>query len=247
MRQKNEATKLNKKVALVGSASSTKDQAPFQDLEFDIWCLAWRTDAPRCTRSFDMHPINPMRKKVPPNYPEFLSQKGHPVYLTEARPDIPNGIRYPIEEVIEFLSKFDPLNSSGDYFASSISYMFALAMFEKYEEIHLYGIDLIDDDEWAFQRPNTEYLIGLARGLGHKVYIPKASALTKFTYRYGYETDVEIGIINKSMLEGRIAQYKQRMEKAMAEAHTCDGAIQEATALMSVLKHHTRGSKINGD
>ena len=34
--------------------------------------------------------------------------------------------------------------------------------------------------EFAYQRPNMEYLIGLARGRGVDVYIPERSPLTKF-------------------------------------------------------------------
>jgi hypothetical protein len=34
--------------------------------------------------------------------------------------------------------------------------------------------------EYKYQRPNLEYLIGFARGLGIEVYIPEQSSLCKF-------------------------------------------------------------------
>jgi len=237
----------HKKVALVGSASSSLGQTPWDDESFEIWGLAWRADLTRVTRVFDMHTMDEARLsggKVPPNYFNHLNAFTCPVYLLERLDTVPNSMRYPIEDVIEFLSKYDKY-ADGDYFVSSIAYMLALAMYEGFEEIHLYGIDLIDKDEYAHQRPNAEYLIGLARGMGISVFIPEQSALLKHTHRYGYEPNVQEGIITIELLEHRKKQYKQRMERALAEAHTCDGAMQECDGLMVVLRHHQRGHKIN--
>lgn len=232
----------NKKVAILGSASTSVDLAPYDNPEFEFWGLAWRADLKKKTRVFDMHVIDAGRAKIPQNYHEFLVKHDVPVFLVEEHPKVPKSVNYPIDEVIAFLSEVDAGgHAQGDYFVSSVAYMIALAMYEGYGEIHLYGIDLIDDDEYAYQRPNTEYLIGLARGLGHKVYIPNQSALLKYTHRYGYEKNLGEGIITISVLNHRIQKYKERMERAMAEAHTCDGAIQEAKALITVLKHHQRG------
>jgi len=234
------------KVAICGSASTSAHKAPVDDDSFDIWGLAWRSDLKRCDRAFDMHPIDASRKRIPPNYKEFLAAKNIPIFHVDALPEVPLSIRYPIEEVIAFFSETDPGFANGNYFVSSIAYMIALAIFEDYKEIHLYGVDLIDDDEYAHQRPNTEYLIGLARGRGIKVYIPQESALLKYTHLYGYEKAREEGLITAKVLESRIAKYKERMDKALAEAHTCDGAIQEANGLLVLLKHHSRGVNVDG-
>jgi len=230
-----------RKVALVGSASSSLGQTPWDDESFEIWGLAWRS-LKRADRVFDLHPVNEDRKRVPGNYVEHLNAYQCPVYLQSKHPEVPNSVTYPLQEVKEFLQSADP-NADPNYFVSSIAYMLALAMYEAVDAIYLYGIDLIDEEEYAHQRPNTEYLIGLARGLGIRVYIPEQSALTKYTHMYGYEQSVNEGIITEKILEERMSQYKQRMERALAEAHTCDGAMQECKGLITILKHYRRGQK----
>ena len=63
------------------------------------------------------------------------------------------------------------------YLESSIAYMMALAILEKVDRIGIWGVDLHCESEYVYQRPNLEYLIGLARGKGIKVFIPPQSAL----------------------------------------------------------------------
>ena len=103
-------------------------------------------------------------------------------------------ITYPYQRVSEVIG--------CDYFQSSIAYALALAIAEittsrkvldgtiipSFCEISLYGVDVSPDEEWAYQRANIEYLIGIARGIGIKVTIPESSALCKFqdqTIKYG--------------------------------------------------------------
>ena len=230
-----------KKVAIVGSASSTKGMTPWGDHTFEIWGLAWRGDLRRCDRFFDMHKIDKDRKHVPANYEQKLANLGKPVYLIHEHPDVPNSVRYPIEKVIDFLGpNLDPY-ANGDYFVSSIAFMIALAIYEQYDEIHLYGIDLIDDTEYAHQRPNTEYLLGIARGLGIRVFIPEGAALLRYNHRYGYQKPPSIGIINHAVLNSRLAEYKKRKDQLIAELQTIDGAMQEAEHLIGILKYNNRG------
>lgn len=84
---------------------------------------------------------------------------------------VPNAEVYPLEEVKA---------SVGDYFNSSIAFMFALAIHQKAEVIGLWGVDMNGHDEYQYQRPNMEYLIGLASGKGITVLLPDASPLCKF-------------------------------------------------------------------
>lgn len=56
----------------------------------------------------------------------------------------------------------------------------ALAIHEGAEEIGLWGVDMKDGEEYAYQRPNMEYLIGLAEGNGIGVFIHPDSSLCKF-------------------------------------------------------------------
>lgn len=60
---------------------------------------------------------------------------------------------------------------------STIAYMMDVAISREPEEIGLYGISMAGDEEYSYQRPNMQYLVGLARGRGIKVTIHPASRL----------------------------------------------------------------------
>jgi len=67
-----------------------------------------------------------------------------------------------------------------DYFNSSIAYAMAMAICDKPEEISIWGVDMTATEEYATQRPNMEFLIGLALGRGIDVKISNYSPLCKF-------------------------------------------------------------------
>ena len=233
-------------VALVGSAKSSCDMAPWDNKDIEIWSLAWR-DVKRADRFFDMHSLNPnyrSKKALPgPEYILRMSDLAGTVYLQDAHPDIPNSKPYPFDEVVSFLESVDPY-ADGVYFASSIAFMLALAMYEKYDEIQIFGIDLLANDEYAYQRPNAEYLIGLARGMGIKVLIPETSAMCKFPYVYGYDDENLVETLSQEMLIKHIKDYETQKDNALVTLHTCDGAIQECKQLLGFLRASKRGNQV---
>lgn len=157
------------KVAIVGMSPS-QSLVPWNDQEWQKWCVAHDPMAMRADRTFEMHTE---WAEFGPKYAERLSQL--PNLYTQAK-DLP-GTQYPIEEVSELC---------GAYFESSIAYMFALAMYEGAEEIALFGVDMASEEEHGYQKPNMEYLIGLARGKGFKVTLLPDCKLLKPSCRFGY-------------------------------------------------------------
>jgi hypothetical protein len=239
-----EETKVRKKVCILGTASNTINDTPFDDDSFEFWALAWRKDLQKFTRLFDLHPFTEERltkRRVPERYVDYLASLKCPIYLQKEHPKISTSIKYPFTEVVKrFGEDLDPYHN-GIYFSSSISYMIYFALLEKFEEIRFYGVDLIDTGEYSYQRPNTEYLIGLARGLGVKVFIPEKSALCKFSFVYGYEKAPEVGFVTDEMLGGRVNSYQEKMDTAMKAWYAADGARQEAAQLKLLLGHQMRG------
>ena len=241
--------KLIKKCCLLGSASDSKEDAPFEDETIEMWGLAWRMDLPRYDRMFDIHhtmgkPFKKRmeRKKIGPHYIQQLSELNVPVCLQYPHPEVPNSYGFPLEESNAFLKKFDPDSENPEYYASTCAYMLINAMLEGYKEIHLYGIDLIDDEEYGHQRPNMEYLIGLARGIGIRLVIGDKSAMCRFPYRYGYDDEREDeGIITIKSLQDRVKMYTDTHQQSMCKAFTADGARQEAQHLMNILKGRKKG------
>lgn len=238
-----------KKVAIVGSASRTVNQAPYKDPDWEIWQLAWRTDdeCKYATRLFDMHAINEQRLRVPKDYISILNKRSKIIPIVGPVEDsrIPDLTVYPLADVTAFLGGVSEYHN-GDYFMSSIAYMFALAMYEGYEEIGIFGVDLLDVDEYQSQKPNQEYLIGLARGMGIKVFVPHASALVRGTHRYGYMNPPGDGAITLEALEKKLIEYRDKHQQAYTAVCTLDGAIQELTEQVNFLKRKRNGINIGG-
>jgi len=234
-----------RKIAIVGSWSETKDQVPYDDVSLEIWALSWRSDVKRRTRAFDLHDLsfldNPEEGKthrVPANYPQHMVNLKCPVYLQKARKDVPNSISYPLKEIQGFFMHIDP-NHTKPYFASTISFMLAMAIAEGINEIQLYGVDLSEHEEWGYQKPNTEFYLGMARGRGIRVVVPEASSLLSFTHTYGYDVRPEESDLFLEALKKRHKHYIDMGTKLMIEKATYDGARQEA---VEQIKHIAQGA-----
>jgi len=198
-----------KKVAIVGY-TPTRVYAPYDDERWEIWGLndlyRWKNEVPRWTRWFNMHQDRPSPGARTP-YAKCLEEYAKwdcPVYLLEKHPDIPNSVKYPLKEVID---------EFGGYFTNSISYMIALAIYEGFDEIGVWGVDMATDTEYDHQRPSCEYFLGIAVGRGIKVYVHPAADLLKARTLYGYETHKEDAYIHK--LKGM--QQKMKADKASSE------------------------------
>jgi len=185
-----------KKVIIMGFAPSTRCDTPFDDESFEVWGLndLYRC-IPRADRWFEMH-----TREVIENHPYYggkhlkeLQDCQIPIYMQQVHPDIPHSMRYPIEQMTRYFFGDDIPEGTSDkdtlyysYFTNTVSYMMALAIYEGYEEIHLYGVDMCADSEYSHQRPSVEYFIGFARGRGIKVRVPLKSDLLKTIYPYEY-------------------------------------------------------------
>lgn len=171
-----------KRVAIVGGAKSSRYLAPFNDSTIEIWSLNDMIEAlPSCrpSRWFEMHRPDAIRAYRPEwGYLAKLASLPCPVYMCEAMPEIPNSRTYPLDQMISLY---------GGYFTNSVAYMLAMAISEGYEEIHLYGVEMSVSSEYILERPSVEYFVGLARGLGINVIIPKISTLNQGYWLYGYD------------------------------------------------------------
>lgn len=162
------------KVAIIGLSQTTHDQAPFRDSDWQIWGLPWDRSAwPYMSRMFEMHDLRLLRSehsRRQDGYIGWLETVGVPLYMQTN--EVEGSTEYPFDAVSETIGAV--------YFNSSIAYAMALAIHEGADEIAIYGVDMRGDDEYGYQKPNMEYLIGLARGKGINVSIPEESPLCKF-------------------------------------------------------------------
>lgn len=164
------------KIAIVGRCDNTRRSAPLLDPDWSVWALAWDT-IPTADLLFETH--HNWRDLAATthatlDYLETLRRSPVPVVMHTEESDIPASVAYPWAAVRKLVRQ----TRLGDpYLESSIAQMLAMAILESPERIGIWGVDLDDREEYAYQRPNTEYLIGLAEGRGISVFVPDNAAL----------------------------------------------------------------------
>jgi hypothetical protein len=246
-----------KRVAIVGFAPH-REKAPWTDPTIEKWgcnhLWAYIPDGGHWHRWFDMHSRayiekHPTwREKEHPHEKFLKTNHGRPVYMPQAHPDFPSSVAYPLDAVIK---KFGPWS---DYFTNGIAYQVALAIFEKFEEIQVYGVDMTHDSEYGPQRPCVEAWLGYARGLGISVVMPPESALFKppdGCGRYGYDemTGIwaellrELGNMHKELDEQRDAN-EQQANQGMANINAIEGARIALNSVAMKVRQRARGGAL---
>jgi hypothetical protein len=219
------------KVALVGFASTSIGDAPWDDPTYALWGMnQLYRHIPRLTRHFEMH-SNYMDAVVEgTDYEEFLKTCPIPSYMVEHHPEFPNSVKFPIDRMVE---------QFGDYFTSTVAFMLALAIDEGFERIDLFGIDLVVGVEYQVQKSCVEYLIGVAMGKGIEVGIPLASALLKGK-RYGYLHE-NSGVLSEEDLINRKQTLINMKAEAIGRVHHFEGAIADLEYLIDGCQVRARG------
>lgn len=213
-------TPRRKKVALVGFASNTLHNVPWDDPTFEVWGMnQGHMNFPRRgDRWFEMHSPEFTADVRDPQYIPWLAKLDIPVYMIEVKDEFPTSLRYPIEDAIKYAGR--------DYFTSTVAFMLALAAMEGFEEIHLYGINLAIGDEYFYEKPCAEWWLGYLAGKGIKIYVPHASSLLKQYLRYGYFVDARPNANLKVLLHSRVAQYRSQCDVDTANVNFWNGRAQ---------------------
>jgi hypothetical protein len=116
------------------------------------------------------------------------------------------------------------------FLTCSVAHMLALAIFEGFEQIQLYGIHEAIDDEYACEMPSVLYWLGVAYGKGIEVTISEDSPLLKGYFIYGYE-DAKKTVFQKNIKAeidraSKIAKEAQGNQRFYREEECkCIGAI----------------------
>lgn len=240
-----------RKVAIVGFAPSTRDQAPYNDPEWEIWVLNEyfsilpQTGANNITRWFELHQKDTvLLSSRSANYMDYLKDSKVPIMMVEKYEDIPMSVAYPLDDIIADLQT--------DYFTNSISYMVAYAIYEKYDEIAIYGVDMAQDEEYAKERPSVEYFVGYARAKGIPVYIPAESDICKVPYYYGFQeasaqkivrtidpkwNDLKTRINHNDFVSDEMCEYiDYKLKKYLFEYHPLVQKIKDTDAKIGELQ-----------
>lgn len=208
----------HKRCAILGTAPSWT-QCPWDDKGLHIFGLndAWVLGYKRVDAWFDLHPFNHFvfyDKQRPPDplsiphgvyfrpkgHLEWLKQAKIPVLLQQADPAYPTSQTFPKEKVLDFWAHYWPwrvdrkgqATQGHDYEVSTPAWMLMFAVLEGYREIHIYGIHLSTEWEYLRQRPNMEFLIGVASGMGIKIVLPERAPICKAPFQYAYHEKPEV-------------------------------------------------------
>lgn len=185
-----------KRVAIVGSHPSTREDAPWNDKKTQIWVFNAGAIMDWCKRAdavFEMHPAgeytNPMAERSE-YWEDFLQKQERAiVYMQNADPRIPMSKKYPLDGVVnKYLKNFKRNNEVNKYFTSSPCYAIALALYLGFDTIDLYGIEMETNSEYIYQRDGVGLWVGIALGVGVSVNIPSRTTMFDAPL-YGYDDD----------------------------------------------------------
>jgi hypothetical protein len=220
------------KIALVGTAPSSRHLAPFKDLSWTIWACSPgnMNQIERWDAWFEIHCnlMWPENRHYGEPYLEWLRKQTLPVYMQDQK-EVPNAITYPKDEMVTQFGRY--------FFTSSFAWMAALAIAKGAKEIGFYGIDMASKDEYVLQRSGGHYFIELARQRGIKVIVPDESDLAQPPPLYGYSENSAFGrkvAARRAEIRGRIGQMTGERDKLNANLTYLQGADEDMDYIQSI-------------
>jgi hypothetical protein len=207
------------KIAVCGSAPSSRLLAPFADPNWEIWaCSPQNYDFPRIDAWFELHSLN--RKLVPQNEPYHKALLAHPrVYVSAPDPRLPNGIVLNPQHLMDKFGAY--------FFTSSLAWMMAMAIEQKPEKIGIWGVDMSATDEYGYQRAGMHYFMQKASEAGIEILIPPQADLANPIPLYGYKEQWPMYWKlreSETELEGRMAKASKIMANNEQERLVLKGA-----------------------
>ena len=222
-------TKL-RKIAIIGFAASGVHDAPYDDPTWELWGIneLWRqVPFQKFALWFDLHSPQYINEQAPAQH-AWLKKLGIednpaiPVFMQEAYVDaygqgLPTVQPFPKEEL---------LNEFGPYFTSSIAWLLGYAIYTKVDTIGIWGVDMLHQSEYTYQRACCDYYIGLARGRGIHVHLPDTCALARAPQLYGYtDLAMERPRYGNQRYKHRKAKLQEARDQALTALHTLDGQL----------------------
>ena len=187
------------KVAIVGFAPS-RLVAPFGEEGWELWGLNDPIDYPGIparhsfTRWFQIHPPRYLAKHYPKGLDDLRThwsdRTGIRLYMDQHYPEYPDSEPYPREAV-------EKLSGHGWYHASSFDWMVALAIYEGFEQIGVFGCDFraypVMNGEPLSALPCLSYWCGVAEGRGISLDVWGGGHLFRILHLAAYESGLQYG------------------------------------------------------
>jgi len=220
------------KIALIGTAPSSRGLAPFNDPDWQIWaCSPGNMDQlPRVDKWFEVHSnlLWPECISYGQPYIEWLKKQTFPIYMQDNRL-VPNATPLPIQELVNEFGKY--------FFTSSFAYMIAMAIKAGANEISLFGIDMASKDEYILQRAGGHYFMQEAAKRGIIVNVPFESDLAQYPALYGYGDSTPFGRkvhVREQELKDRVTAMRAERDKLSHGITFLEGAIENMDYFKSI-------------
>lgn len=220
------------KVALVGTAPSSRMLAPFGDLSWKIWgCSPGNQNVlPRVDAWFEIHNNLTWEeyKSYGLPYLKWLNEQTFPVYMQD-QVNVPRANIFPKDELVKEFGK--------DFFTSSFAWMMAFAIYQGASEIGLFGIDMASRDEYILQRPGFYFFRYEAERRGIKVYAPNESDIMQSPGLYGYSDATPFGRkihAREQELRQRIAAVESELNQRQQSLMYLKGALEDIDYFKSI-------------
>ena len=213
------------KVALIGTAPSSRDLAPYSDPSWKIWACSPgnQNSCPRVDLWFELH-SNLLWKEheaYGKPYLEWLNKQPFPIYM-QNNSLVPRAMIFPWFEMVQEFGR--------DFFTSSFSWMMALAIVQGAQEISLYGIDMASRDEYIRQRPGFYYFKRRAEERGIKVTAPHESDIMQPPALYAYQDSTPQGrklMARRKEVADRAAGHGQQIGQHQHSQAYLNGALED--------------------
>jgi hypothetical protein len=202
------------KIAVMGSAPSSRNLAPFHEPEWEIWaCSPPNYDLPRIDAWFELHNLE-RKLGNPQNGPYAQVLAKHPrVYVIKADARVPSGIEFDWKH---YVRKY------GDWpFTSSVAWMLAHAIEQKPDKIGLWGVDMAAAEEYEYQKPGCQFFCWVAKQNGIGVYTPPQSDLLQGPPLYAVKEQWPMWGKHKA----RKQELSERLHRAEQAAEAADRDI----------------------
>lgn len=159
-------------------------------------------------RAFPHYPIR--SEQTVAQYMNRLDQLDIPVYMQREWKQIRKSRIFPFDQI---QAKW------GNYFGCSFTWMVAHALLEGVSEIGFFGVKL-DGNEYYYQRPSLERMIGYAEGVGVKITVDETSDMLKAGYVYAIGEEYNLiyllhGDFMKDVAQSLALGIQQHMERVV--------------------------------
>lgn len=234
----------SKKIAIVGTAPSSRASAPFPDPgcpfdsnEWQIWCIGMDPSkvTPGFHRWYEVHdPAWLLDKENNPDWTpdiirhvrwlEEMARKGADVRLMRPSPLVPSAK--------SFIDRDPILKKFGRHFmTSSIAWMFAEAIMDNPDAIGLWGVDMALTEEYAMQRAGCMFFIDYCEKNNIPLIVPEQSDL--FFGNPIYPDNCESAAYKKAMARRKEITFHLSQGQQMAK----QGELKTAHSMGSLEAH----------